>query len=42
MHFSNIHSEEIIMGKNVVIEPSAIIRGFNGKAKKLLSAIMFI
>ena len=36
MHFSNIHSEEIIVGKNVVIEPSAIIRGVDGKAKKIV------
>ncbi|MEP6596012.1 MAG: DapH/DapD/GlmU-related protein [Ginsengibacter sp.] len=36
MHFSNIHAEEIIIGKNVVIEPSAVIRGFSAKAKKII------
>jgi acetyltransferase-like isoleucine patch superfamily enzyme len=36
MHFSNILSEEIVVGKNVVIEPSAIIRGIAGNAKKIV------
>ena len=36
MHFSNIHAEEIIVGRNVVIEPSTVIRGFNGNAKKIV------
>jgi acetyltransferase-like isoleucine patch superfamily enzyme len=36
MHFSNIHSEELLMGKNVVIESSAVICGFSGKAKKIV------
>jgi len=33
--FKNIHAEELIIGKNVVIEPSARIMGVNGKAKKI-------
>ena len=28
-----IHVENLILGKNVVIEPTAIIRGLSGKAK---------
>lgn len=35
MEYSNIHSEEIIIGKNTIIEPSAVIRGVNGKAKQI-------
>jgi acetyltransferase-like isoleucine patch superfamily enzyme len=31
----NIQVEELILGKNVVISPSAIIRGINGKAKRV-------
>jgi acetyltransferase-like isoleucine patch superfamily enzyme len=35
MTYSNIDSEEIYIGKNTIIEPSAKIRGVNGKAKKI-------
>jgi acetyltransferase-like isoleucine patch superfamily enzyme len=36
MNFANIHAEEITVGNNVVIEPSAVIRGFDGKSKKII------
>ena len=32
----NIETEELIIGKNVVIENTAKIRGINGKAKKIV------
>jgi len=32
---SNLQVEELILGKNVTISPTAIIRGINGKAKKV-------
>ena len=32
---NNIQTEELILGKNVIISPSAIIRGINGKAKRI-------
>lgn len=32
----NIQAEEIVLGKNVFIEPSAKIKGLNGKAKKIV------
>ena len=32
---NNIHAEEIILGKNVYISPSATIKGLNGKAKRI-------
>lgn len=32
---NNIQAEEIILGKNVIIEPTAVIRGINGKAKRI-------
>jgi acetyltransferase-like isoleucine patch superfamily enzyme len=32
---NNIQTEELILGKNVTISPSAIIKGINGKAKKI-------
>lgn len=35
MKHSNIDAEEIHIGKNTVIEPSAIIKGVNGKAKRI-------
>lgn len=35
MKNSNIQSEEIYIGKNTIIEPSAKIRGINGKAKSI-------
>lgn len=35
MEFSNVYAEELIIGKNVVIEPTAVIRGISGKAKKI-------
>lgn len=31
-----IQAEELILGRNVVIEPTAIIRGINGKAKRIV------
>lgn len=33
---NNIQAEEIYIGKNTIIEPSAKIRGINGKAKKIV------
>jgi acetyltransferase-like isoleucine patch superfamily enzyme len=35
MNYSNVKADEIIIGKNVIIEPTAIIRGLSGKAKKI-------
>jgi acetyltransferase-like isoleucine patch superfamily enzyme len=35
MEYTNIHAEEFIIGNNVVISPSAIIRGLSGKAKRI-------
>lgn len=32
---NNIQVEELILGKNVTISPTAIIRGINGKSKKI-------
>jgi acetyltransferase-like isoleucine patch superfamily enzyme len=32
---NNIQTDELILGQNVYISPSAIIRGINGKAKKI-------
>lgn len=32
----NIFSEEIHIGRNVIIEPTAMIRGINGKAKRIV------
>ncbi len=36
MLFTNINADEILLGKNVVIEPTARITGINGKAKKIV------
>lgn len=36
MIYSNIDAEEFYVGKNTIIEPSAKIRGVNGKAKKII------
>ncbi|MFE3871874.1 acyltransferase [Flavobacterium sp. ZS1P70] len=36
MIYSNIDAEEFYIGKNTIIEPSAKIRGINGKAKKIV------
>lgn len=36
MIHSNIDAEEFFVGKNTIIEPSAKIRGINGKAKKII------
>jgi acetyltransferase-like isoleucine patch superfamily enzyme len=33
---TNIQANELILGRNVVIEPTAIIRGINGDAKKIV------
>ena len=30
----NIQADEIVLGKNVVISPTAVIRGLNGNAKR--------
>lgn len=35
MIYNNIQTDELIMGKNVQIHPSAIIKGINGNAKKI-------
>lgn len=35
MKFDNIQAEEIFIGKNTIIEPTAKIRGINGNAKKI-------
>lgn len=35
MKLDNIQAEEIVIGKNTIIEPTAKIRGINGKAKKI-------
>jgi len=35
MEFKNIFAEELNIGINMVIEPSAVIRGLSGKAKKI-------
>lgn len=34
-YYPNIHAEEIQVGINTIIEPTATIRGLNGKAKKV-------
>lgn len=36
MTSNNIQAEEIFIGKNTIIEPSAKIRGINGKSKKII------
>lgn len=36
MIYKNIQAEELYVGKNTTIEPSAKIRGINGKAKKII------
>lgn len=36
MKFENIQAEEIFIGKNTIIEPTAKIRGISGKAKKIV------
>jgi acetyltransferase-like isoleucine patch superfamily enzyme len=33
--FDNIYSDNIIIGKNVIIEPTAVIRGINGNANNI-------
>ncbi|MCF7568967.1 hypothetical protein L3X37_11420 [Sabulilitoribacter arenilitoris] len=35
MKYKNIDAEELLIGKNTFIEPSAQIRGINGRAKKI-------
>ena len=32
---NNIKADELILGKNVIISPTAVIRGLNGNAKKV-------
>ena len=32
----NIQADEIVLGKNVVISPTAVIRGLNGNAKRVV------
>ena len=34
--YDNIAAEELIIGKNTIIEPTAVIRGINGKAKRII------
>jgi acetyltransferase-like isoleucine patch superfamily enzyme len=36
MKYENILCEELIIGKNVIIDPSAKIRGISGKAKRIV------
>ena len=36
MKFENIQAEEVFIGKNTIIEPTAKIRGINGKAKRIV------
>lgn len=36
MIFKNIYADEIVVGKNTIIEPTAKIRGVNGNAKKII------
>lgn len=36
MSYSNIQAEELYIGRNTIIEPTAKIRGINGKAKKII------
>ncbi len=36
MEWTNIEAEELVVGINTVIEPTARIRGINGKAKKII------
>ena len=36
MYTQNINAEKIILGKNVIIEPTAKIRGINGAAKEII------
>lgn len=36
MKVSNIQAEEILIGKNTIIEPSVRIRGINGSARKIV------
>jgi len=32
---NNIHCKNLVLGKNVTIEPTAVIRGLNGKAENI-------
>lgn len=32
----NVHAEELIIGKNTIIDPSAVIKGLSGKAKRII------
>lgn len=36
MIYSNIQAEELFIGQNTIIEPTAKIRGINGKAKRII------
>jgi acetyltransferase-like isoleucine patch superfamily enzyme len=36
MNYTNVKADELIIGKNVVIEPSAVIRGLNGNARRIV------
>ncbi|WP_298395824.1 hypothetical protein [Flavobacterium sp.] len=36
MTYSNVAAEEFYIGKNTIIDPTASIRGINGKAKKIV------
>lgn len=36
MSGNNIHCKNLVLGKNVTIEPTAVIRGINGKAENII------
>ncbi len=36
INYHNIHAEEILIGRNVKIEPTAVIRGLHGNAKRIV------
>ncbi len=36
MKYTNIHTDELIIGKNTIIHPSAIFRGIHGNSKKIV------
>ena len=36
INYHNIHADEIIIGHNVKIEPTAVIRGLHGNAKRII------
>ena len=36
VNYNNIHCDNITIGKNTVIEPTAVIKGINGNSKKIV------